>query len=44
MDVTAITSAVDFSTYVTGVGVIFAAMVSLKLALAGGRKLLGAIR
>lgn len=44
MDVTTITGAVDFAPYATGVGVIFAAMVTLKLALAGGRKLLGAIR
>lgn len=42
--VTAITSAVDFGTIVTGIGAVFAAIVVVKLALAGGRKLVGAIK
>jgi hypothetical protein len=42
--VTAITSAVDFSTIITGVGGVFAAMVLIKVAMVGGRKLLSAIR
>jgi len=42
--VTAITTAVDFSTIITGVGAVFAAMVLIKVAMVGGRKLLSAIR
>jgi hypothetical protein len=41
--VTAITSAVDFSTIVTGVGAVFAAVVLIKVAMVGGKKLLAAI-
>lgn len=42
--VTAITSAVDFATIVTGIGTVFAAVVVVKVAMVGGRKLLSAIR
>lgn len=41
--VTAITSAVDFAAVVTGVGVVFAAVVLIKVAIVGGRALIGAI-
>ena len=47
MDATAvstITDAVDFATIVTGIGAVFAAVVVVKVAMAGGRKLIGAIR
>jgi len=42
--VTAITSAVDFATVVTGIGAIFAAVVLVKVAMVGGSKLIAAIR
>jgi hypothetical protein len=42
--VTAITGAVDFATVVTGIGAIGAALVVLKVAMAGMRKLTSAIR
>jgi hypothetical protein len=42
--VTAITSAVDFATIVTGIGAVFAAVVLVKVAMVGGRKLISAIR
>jgi hypothetical protein len=41
--VTAITSAVDFGTIVTGIGTVFAAVVLVKVAMVGGRKLISAI-
>ena len=46
MDATAvstITSAIDFSTIVVGVAAAFAALVVIKVAVVGGRKLLSAI-
>ena len=42
--VTAVTSAVDFATVITGIGTVFAAVVLVKLALVGGGKLIKAIR
>lgn len=42
--VSAITSAVDFSTVITGIGAIAAAVGLLKLSVAGGRALLSFIR
>ncbi len=42
--VTAITSAVDFATVITGIGAVFAAVVLVKVAMVGGRKLISAIR
>lgn len=42
--VSAITGAVDFSTVVAGIGTVFAAVVLVKVAMAGGRKLIAAIR
>lgn len=42
--VSAITDAIDFSTIIVGVGAAFAAMIVLKVAIIGGRKLLSAIR
>lgn len=42
--VSAITGEVDFATVVVGIGAVFAAVVLVKVALAGGRKLLAAIR
>lgn len=42
--VTAITSAVDFAAVVTGIGAIGAAVVVMKVAMVGVRKLLSAIR
>lgn len=42
--VTAVTSAVDFATVVTGIGAIFAAVVLVKVAMVGGSKLISAIR
>lgn len=41
--VTAITSAVDFATIVTGIGAIGAAVVLVKVAMVGVRKLIAAI-
>lgn len=42
--VSAITGAVDFSTVIVGIGAIFAAVVLVKVAMIGGRKILAAIR
>jgi hypothetical protein len=42
--VSAITGAVDFATIITGLGTVFGAVVLVKVAMAGGRKLLGAVR
>ncbi|QIB64049.1 hypothetical protein [Kineobactrum salinum] len=42
--VTAITSAVDFASVVTGIGAVFAAVVLVKVAIVGGSKLISAIR
>lgn len=42
--VSAITTAVDFATIITGIGTVFAAVVLVKVAMVGGRKLLSAIR
>ena len=42
--VTAITGAVDFTSIITGVGAVFAAVVLIKVAMIGGRKLIAAIR
>jgi hypothetical protein len=42
--VTAITGAVDFATVITGVGAVFAAIVLIKVAMVGGRKLISAIK
>ena len=42
--VSAITGAIDFTTIIVGVSAVFAAMVVLKVAIIGGRKLLSAIR
>ena len=44
LTVTSITSAIDFATIITGVGAVFAAIVVLKVAMVGGRKLISAIR
>lgn len=42
--VSSITGAVDFSTIIVGIGAVFAAVVLVKVAMIGGRKLLSAIR
>lgn len=42
--VSAVTGAVDFATVITGIGTVFAAVVLVKVAMVGGRKLLAAIR
>ena len=42
--VTAITSAVDFATIVTGIGAVGAAVVVLRVSIAGMRALVGAVR
>ena len=42
--VTAITSAIDFTTIVTGIGAVFAAVIGVKVAMVGGQKLLSALR
>lgn len=42
--VTAITSAIDFSTIVTGIGAVGAALVVMQVAKKGMRTLIGAIR
>ena len=42
--VTAITSAIDFTTIVTGIGAVFAAVIVVKVAMVGGQKLLSALR
>ncbi len=42
--VTAITGAIDFTTILVGIGGVFAALVVLKVAIAGGRKLMSVIR
>lgn len=42
--VSAITGAIDFSDVIVGIGVAFAAMVLVKVAMIGGRMLLAAIR
>ena len=42
--VTAVTTAVDFATIVTGIGTIAAAVVLVKVAAVGARKLLAVIR
>lgn len=42
--VTAITSAVDFASVVTGIGAVFAAVVVMRVAYVGGSKLISAIR
>ena len=42
--VTAITSAVDFATIVTGIGAIGAAVVIVNVAMAGVRRLLSAVK
>jgi hypothetical protein len=42
--VTAITGAIDFGTVVTGIGAVFAAIVLVKVAMAGGKLLISAIR
>tara|TARA_B100000809_G_C14707118_1_gene376396 strand:+ start:412 stop:555 length:144 start_codon:yes stop_codon:yes gene_type:complete len=42
--VSAVTASVDFGTIVVGIGAVFAAVVLVKMALVGGRMLLGAIR
>ena len=41
--VTSITSAIDFTTILVGIGGVFAAVVLIKVALVGGRKLMSAI-
>ena len=42
--VSAVTGSVDFATVITGLGAVFGAMALVKVALAGGRKLLSSIR
>tara|TARA_B110000305_G_scaffold231550_1_gene285199 strand:+ start:316 stop:459 length:144 start_codon:yes stop_codon:yes gene_type:complete len=42
--VTAVTGAIDFATIITGIGAVFAAVIVVKVAMVGGRKLLSALR
>jgi len=42
--VTAITTAIDFATIITGIGGVFAALVLVKVAIIGGRKLMSVLR
>jgi hypothetical protein len=42
--VTSITTAIDFATIIVGIGGIFAALVLVKVAVVGGRKLMSVLR